>query len=328
MRDDSEIFPPPKAATTVSDLVMADVTPYEKMPDDFEEQLREIDGTINADVTLQKLIGIKELKKENRVGAGFSNIDQPENMSTPKKLPERKKLAKSKGKENKPPSGEKGIQVHEVEKGVNQGTWDTVRALEKDGLKQTQGMVVLSKGWSGGLAILWKEELKVDVQSYSNSHIDAIIGQGEDGQQWRLMGFYGNLETSKWEESWLLLKRLGNRRWVRERLDKALVSTNLAARFLKMRLHHKPDSFSNHCILVLKDVQKNNKKRRRKKLFRFEEMWLKEESCTDVVEEAWTRGACKDSESPLFTCLVECRASLSSWNDLSFGHVGKKLATR
>ena len=259
----------------------------------------------------------------------------------------------------------------------------------KEGLNRTQGMVVPSKGRSEGLALLWKKELKVDVQSYSDSHIDAIIGQGEDGLQWRLTGFYGNPETSKWEESWLLLKRLsslnslpwvclgdfnelmnggekeggkarlvkqmenfckvinacnlrdlgytsqdftwcrrlGNRVWVRERLDRALASTNWEARFPQMQLHHKPDSSSDHCILVLKDVQKNNKKRRRKKLFRFEEMWLKEGSCTEVVEKAWVKGENKDSVFPLFSCLAECRASLSSWNDISFGHVGKKLAS-
>ena len=71
-------------------------------------------------------------------------------------------------------------------------------------------MVVPSKERSGGLALLWKKELKVDVQSYSNSHIDAIIGQGDDRMQWHLTGFYGNPETRKWEESWLLLKRLSS----------------------------------------------------------------------------------------------------------------------
>ena len=121
-------------------------------------------------------------------------------------------------------------------------------------------------------------------------------------------------------------RRLGNRGWVRERLDTALVLTSWAARFPQMRLHHKPDSSSDHCILVLKDVRKNNKKLRRKKLFRFEEMWLKEGTCTEVVKEAWVRGESKDSIFPLFSCLTECRASLPSWNEISFGHVGKKLA--
>ena len=57
-----------------------------------------------------------------------------------------------------------------------------------------------------------------------------------------------------------------------------------------MQLHHKPNSSSNHYVLILKDVQNNKKKRRQKKLFRFEEMWLKEESCAGVVEDAWVIG--------------------------------------
>ena len=80
----------------------------------------------------------------------------------------------------------------------------------KDGLNRSQWLVVLRKGRSGGLALLWKKELKVDVQSFSDSHIDAIVDQGVDGKQWRITGFYGNLETSKRQESWLLLKRLSS----------------------------------------------------------------------------------------------------------------------
>ena len=227
----------------------------------------------------------------------------------------------------------------------------------KEDFKRTQGLVVPSKGWSGGLALLWKEDLKVDVQSYSDSHIDAIVGQGDDGQEWRLTGFYDNPETSKKEESWLLLKRLsrlnsmpwvclgdfnelmndgekeggsarpvrqmeifckvinscnlcnfgyigqdyswsrrlGSRGWVRERLDRALVSTNWAASFPQMQLHHKLKSSSDHCVLILKDVQNNKRNRRWKKLFYFEEMWLKEESCAGVVEDAWHKGVSKES---------------------------------
>ncbi|KAK7840031.1 hypothetical protein CFP56_017263 [Quercus suber] len=39
-------------------------------------------------------------------------------------------------------------------------------------------------------------------------------------------------------------------------------------------------------------------------------MWLKEGSCTDVMEEAWVRGESQDSVFPLTTYLAECRASL------------------
>ena len=56
-------------------------------------------------------------------------------------------------------------------------------------------------------------------------------------------------------------------------------------------------------------------------------MWLKDEACVGVVEDAWDRGMNKDSFSPLSSCLDECRLSLSAWNNNSFGHVGKKLVT-
>ena len=64
------------------------------------------------------------------------------------------------------------------------------------------------QGPEWGLALLWKKELKVDVQSYSDNHIDAIVDQGVIGKQWRITGFYGNPKTSKRPDSWLLLKRL------------------------------------------------------------------------------------------------------------------------
>ena len=121
-------------------------------------------------------------------------------------------------------------------------------------------------------------------------------------------------------------RRLGSRGWVRERLDRALVSTNWAARFPKMHLHHKPNSSSDHCILILKDIQQKRKGGCRKKMFRFEEMWLKDEACVGVIEEAWDRGLHMGPIAPLSSCLEECRRSLSAWNNNSFGHVGKKLA--
>uniref|UniRef100_A0A7N2KPM2 DUF4283 domain-containing protein n=1 Tax=Quercus lobata TaxID=97700 RepID=A0A7N2KPM2_QUELO len=80
----------------------------------------------------------------------------------------------------------------------------------KAGLKRIQGLVVPSKGRSSGLALLWKQELKVAVQTYSNSHIDAVISPNDSTQDWRFTGFYGNPETSKREELWLLLKRLAS----------------------------------------------------------------------------------------------------------------------
>ena len=46
----------------------------------------------------------------------------------------------------------------------------------------------INKG--GGLALLWKHNVDLQVQTSSKNHIDAIINKGVDGA-WRLTGFYG-----------------------------------------------------------------------------------------------------------------------------------------
>lgn len=53
----------------------------------------------------------------------------------------------------------------------------------------------------GGLALMWKASANVWVDSFSSYHIDAIVhGVLEDA--WRLIGFYGELDTSIHNEGW------------------------------------------------------------------------------------------------------------------------------
>ena len=61
--------------------------------------------------------------------------------------------------------------------------------------------------YGGGLALLWTDDVDIQVQSYSLSHIDAQVVQ-EDGVRWRVTGFYGNPETALRHRSWALLRRL------------------------------------------------------------------------------------------------------------------------
>ena len=56
--------------------------------------------------------------------------------------------------------------------------------------------------------MFWKEEVKLDIRSYSQSHIDALVDGGAIVGWWHLTGFYGELETSKRPESWQNLKYL------------------------------------------------------------------------------------------------------------------------
>ena len=52
----------------------------------------------------------------------------------------------------------------------------------------------------GGLALYWKSDFDMDVQPFSNRHIDAFINHGVD-DAWHFTGFYGDLDTASWENS-------------------------------------------------------------------------------------------------------------------------------
>ena len=69
---------------------------------------------------------------------------------------------------------------------------------------------VPSTGLGGGLALLWKEEDMVWVDSFSKYHIDAIVHRGSK-RAWWLTGFYGKLETSRRYEGWNMLRMLSTK---------------------------------------------------------------------------------------------------------------------
>ncbi|XP_050290338.1 uncharacterized protein LOC126728582 [Quercus robur] len=255
-------------------------------------------------------------------------------------------------------------------------------------LERSQGLVVPSVRRSGGLALLWKESLLVDVQTFSPRHIDVIVTEDAGKMKWRFTGFYGNPETHKREESWSLLvslstrcdlpwvcmgdfneichrgektgggerpewqmsafrsainrsklrdmgcvgpeftwsRRLRARGWVRERLDRALVSTNWAGLFPGVRLYNRATCSSDHNILILKTLPPKSRSKRQR-LFRFEAMWIKKDDCAEVVKEAWERGQMLGLQNQFRLCMDECRSALQSWNKTNFGHVGRKIAS-
>ena len=61
----------------------------------------------------------------------------------------------------------------------------------------------------GGLALLWKPEVNLDVINYTEHHILANVVE-EDGFEWYLTGFYGWAEASQKPKSWALLSHLSS----------------------------------------------------------------------------------------------------------------------
>jgi hypothetical protein len=77
---------------------------------------------------------------------------------------------------------------------------------QKVGFKNT--FVVDSVGRSGGLALLWSDEISFEIQNYSQQHINAKINSPVNGFEWKFMGFYGHPEAHKRHEAWSLLRYL------------------------------------------------------------------------------------------------------------------------
>jgi hypothetical protein len=46
------------------------------------------------------------------------------------------------------------------------------------------------KGRSGCLILLWKSDIKVEVQNYNRRHINAMIEHSNDEPPWKFTGFY------------------------------------------------------------------------------------------------------------------------------------------
>lgn len=78
----------------------------------------------------------------------------------------------------------------------------------KEKCNMKYGLIIPSNGNSRGIALLWKEDVKVKIQTYLQDHIDAWVDRGANVGWWHLIGFYGNLETAKRPESWAKLKHL------------------------------------------------------------------------------------------------------------------------
>ena len=66
-------------------------------------------------------------------------------------------------------------------------------------------LVVEAIGRSGGLLLLWKQDVKVELLNYSQRHINVFITDEPGGSRWLLTYFYGNFEVSQRKGSFELL---------------------------------------------------------------------------------------------------------------------------
>lgn len=70
------------------------------------------------------------------------------------------------------------------------------------------GLGVGSHGRGGGLALLWRDEVDVKLQSLDKLHIDLVVHDPVTAEKWRLTGFYGEARRDLRHRSWDCLKML------------------------------------------------------------------------------------------------------------------------
>ena len=68
-------------------------------------------------------------------------------------------------------------------------------------------LAVSCNGCRGGLALLWKEDVTVDTQTYSPNHIDVNV-HTPTSPIWRLIGIYGHPEEERKTKTWRLMRHL------------------------------------------------------------------------------------------------------------------------
>jgi len=112
----------------------------------------------------------------------------------------------------------------------------------------------------------------------------------------------------------------GNSIW--ERLDQGLATNNWFLKFPGTRVHHLRCDSSDHVPIHI--VFSGLDPPRRKKLFRFEEMWLSNPRCSKIVQAVWDRSVSKSEEGILHR-VEKCSKDLSWWNKNVFGNVRREL---
>ena len=108
-----------------------------------------------------------------------------------------------------------------------------------------------------------------------------------------------------------------------ERLDRGLASNLWFLRFLGTQVHHLPCLSSDHCPLFINPSRIEIPSY--KKPFRFEEMWLSDSGCGEVVETAWRSCVSLDPNKEILGKIEKCGKDLTWWNYNVFGNVRREL---
>lgn len=107
-----------------------------------------------------------------------------------------------------------------------------------------------------------------------------------------------------------------------ERLDRGLANNNWFLKFPGTRIYHLHNSSSDHNPLLINHSGLDPLPR--KKIFRFEEMWLSDSRCAETIKASWLSDLSQVSDDAILKKIERCGQELTNWNKNVFSSVREK----
>ena len=99
-------------------------------------------------------------------------------------------------------------------------------------------------------------------------------------------------------------------------------------RFTTCRIHHLDAFHSDHKPIFLISDSEQKRFYRKGRPFRFEAMWLKDNSCEEMVKNPWQEVSDPSPICMVTKQIINCQDNLRIWNRDTFGHVRLSLAKK
>ncbi|KAL6222868.1 hypothetical protein ACLB2K_006258 [Fragaria x ananassa] len=194
---------------------------------------------------------------------------------------------------------------------------------------------------SPGVAFLWMNDVPVQIRTYSACHVDVTIGTPNSPEEWRLTGIYGYARIADRSGAFRRLAQMQAFReamtdcalldmgalgspftWAdhltKERLDRSLWNVELRALFLKSSTTHLHPSTSDHNPLLVEVCTTPSPHRRRRRLFRFDQVWAAHPECETVITRSWESEVLGDPINQTTKKIKQTSVALSAWQKPTF----------
>lgn len=111
---------------------------------------------------------------------------------------------------------------------------------------------------------------------------------------------------------------------IKVRRDRGFATGSFLDRYRSVRVWHIQTAESDHCALVLECLKGGHRRRRGRRFFRYENMWRRDPTYM-TLESRWSCLGAPNNLNSLAENLDHISASLSDWEQSSFGSVRKEL---